>query len=867
MPQKMKTDHRHEQLRDPSLSPTTRSQRDRDRKVSTDSKHSEHKPETATTTAASSVKRSALPETKDTGTRKDKRTSNIPITVPITQNPTKITGKDSKSQPSKIAQSTAVLPKDNIKTKLPTSLPEHQDYGFIAISPLLIQNNDVVTVQFASRAPSVDDWIGAYTSANVLDIERSKTVPFLYGCCTGSCPWINTYFLGKIPSDNHYLTTGKGILRFNFTNIRSDIRFYYFVGNQTHYKVVAKSSEVVSFQNVNEPLKNRIVPTHDPNIFHLLWSTKSSRIPFLKWGLQSDHYKFISYAKTSKIEKNSLCGAPANSTGFHDLGTINTGIFNLSLIEDIRRSVDTTERNDLNLYYIFGDSYSSLQSKEFQFLVPPLPGQHSSYSSLNSSNSVLSSSLTSIAVVGDLGVGLPPLDSTSASISFWNLTCPPAFDTIASLNHLVHSPDNTIHALLHVGDLSYANGFLVVWDSYLEMLQPIISKIPYFTAVGNHEVEVLNANYSIYPSDTSGGECGVVNGNLFPMPIDPLHQDNVRSPWWSYEIGLFHITTLSTEHNYTIGSPQHHWLLQDMATINYSITPWVILVTHRSMYVSSKQCCEIGMDIPVAKDMINNFEDIIHKYHVNLAFAGHFHNLQRQSAVYQNKTITKSKLVTEEGTGDSYYLYDHPQSTIWINVGSSGAGPVYSDKNYSWSEKNWDNRFGYGILTAINDTTAEWKLIEGKTSAVLDHVYIVQDSPLLSANRGEPPSWIPTKASGSQGMNHHQGNNRMKLFFVEFQLGFGFVIEILVAITLIALVGKYYCLYFKGSSSDRDTRVEDSESPLLHNTPDRNKTKKSEKNYGTYPDEKRKKKTTTTTEEEHQPLIGDHPPHNSHENA
>jgi hypothetical protein len=845
----------------PTFVPTIHSRHHDDMKTPSHSLSKDKEKDTSTRSPAAYKKMSSTSESKSPLTITISDPSQHPTFAPATNNPTFVPVKETKEPPSEnlsTAKPSTASPTYNpkrSKTSPPVSLPANVKYGFLSISPLMITNNEIVTVNYQSRIPSIFDWIGAFTPANFVgDISNSKAaIPFLHGCCTGSCPWRNENFLGMMPLDNHYLTTGKGTLRFNLTNIRSDIRFYYFVGNQTHHKVVAKSSEVVSFQNVNEPLKNRIMPTHDPNIFQLLWSTKSSRIPFLKWGLQSNSHHFISYAKTSKIEKNSLCGAPANSVGFHDLGTINTAIFNLSLIEDIRRSINTTERNDLKLYYIFGDSHSALQSKEFQFIVPPLPGQHSSSidSSKNSSSgsfpesSTASSSRTSLAIIGDLGVGFPFVDATSESVSFWDDMYPDASNTVASLSHYVQSPNSTVKALLHIGDLSYANGYLVVWDYYLEMIQPIVSRIAYLPAVGNHEVEDPHQKYSLYPLDTSGGECGTVNGRLFPMPVDSaLGQDNVKAPWWSYETGLFHIIAISTEHHYAIGSPQYRWLLQDLQAINYTMTPWVVLMGHRPMYVSSQQCCDIGTDLPVMQSLMTNLEDIIHQYHVNIGLSGHLHNFQRQSAAYRNQTVTKSKLITDKKDSSlSYSLYDHPQSTIWMVVGASGAGPTSGDRNYSWSEKSWNNRYGYAILTAINETTAEWQLIEGKTNAVLDHVYIVQDPP--RKNGTEPPSWVPlVKNSAADDYNKDSQHNNT---------GFGTMFIMLLGIIFVFFVGKLYY----SSTNDKeevDEGHDDSSSPLLdqkrngkykHGTP-----RKKKNSYGTYPDEKHHESDPVVTLEE-----------------
>lgn len=88
-----------------------------------------------------------------------------------------------------------------------------QTYSIYSVTPTIITNNAVVTVTFNSTNPSSGDWIGAYSPANV---KISSTVPIKYGYCN------------EVPS---YLSNGDGFLTFNITNVRSDIKFYYFTGN------------------------------------------------------------------------------------------------------------------------------------------------------------------------------------------------------------------------------------------------------------------------------------------------------------------------------------------------------------------------------------------------------------------------------------------------------------------------------------------------------------------------------------------------------------------------------------------------------------------------------------------------------------
>lgn len=44
-----------------------------------------------------------------------------------------------------------------------------------------------------------------------------------------------------------------------------------------------------------------------------------------------------------------------------------------------------------------------------------------------------------------------------------------------------------VDSIFHIGDISYATGFLVEWDFFLHLISPLASKVPYMTAIGNHE--------------------------------------------------------------------------------------------------------------------------------------------------------------------------------------------------------------------------------------------------------------------------------------------------------------------------------------------------------------------------------------------
>lgn len=63
-----------------------------------------------------------------------------------------------------------------------------------------------------------------------------------------------------------------------------------------------------------------------------------------------------------------------------------------------------------------------------------------------------------------------------------------------------------------------------------------------------------------------------------------LVPDNGKSMfWYSFDTGGIHVIQMSTEHDWRKGSEQYEWLKQDLASVNRTITPWVILTAHRMM--------------------------------------------------------------------------------------------------------------------------------------------------------------------------------------------------------------------------------------------------------------------------------------------
>lgn len=69
-----------------------------------------------------------------------------------------------------------------------------------------------------------------------------------------------------------------------------------------------------------------------------------------------------------------------------------------------------------------------------------------------------------------------------------HVVCCSAAITLLRLRREVEASHNPAELILHVGDLSYADGNPHIWNSFFEGLQPFAASVPYMVAVGNHEV-------------------------------------------------------------------------------------------------------------------------------------------------------------------------------------------------------------------------------------------------------------------------------------------------------------------------------------------------------------------------------------------
>lgn len=478
----------------------------------------------------------------------------------------------------------------------------------------------------------------------------------------------------------------------------------------------------------------------DVNEYRIMWASEFSRRPILKFGSASGKYDNYEHALSAGIDKRSLCGAPANSSGWYDMGLTHTA---------------TLEAHG-PVYYIVGDEELGVWSKEELFTPPPGRGKSPS------------TRPTRVVLLADMGIGSNQEGHSYGQSSAtqvggetfpWQDSGYPSYNTSKSIERFIESGE--VDVVFLNGDISYANGYIVSWQYYLNMISSFSRKIAFLNTLGNHEVDSGNDPNVLSFGSSSGGECGVLSTTLLPFPDE---RATLRSPWWSYDVGLIHFVGMSTEHNFSMGSEQYLWIENDLRNVDRKITPWVIFGGHRPVYVNSNLCCKenvtcgtncyLGSDQGVSTMLQESIEPLLYRFHVNIAFSGHLHEIQRQAAVHkgginellpgaylQNAVMVDSLEIPSDASTRHYdgkiAFHDDPQATVYMLIGTAGQGfqvrPMASTP--VWNEETF-LEYGYGIVTAVNATCLVWETIRSADDSVIDKMVIVQSLDNLESGFG-----------------------------------------------------------------------------------------------------------------------------------
>ncbi|KAJ0037534.1 hypothetical protein Pint_23839 [Pistacia integerrima] len=250
--------------------------------------------------------------------------------------------------------------------------------------------------------------------------------------------------------------------------------------------------------------------------------------------------------------------------------------------------------------------------------------------------------------------------------------------------------DGNVDSIFHIGDISYATGFLVEWDFLPQPYKP------------------PGCSGSVYVTPDSGGECGIPYETYFQMPTAAKDK-----PWYSIEQASVHFTVISTEHDWSQNSEQYDWMKKDMASVDRSKTPWLIFTGHRPMYSSTGS----GID----KNFLDAVEPLLLDNKVDLVLFGHVHNYERTCSVYQSKCLA----MPTKDEGIDTYDHSNYSAPVQAVIGMAGFSlDKFPDTADSWSLSRI-SKFGY---LSGHATKEEMKLefVNSDTSKVEDSFRITR---------------------------------------------------------------------------------------------------------------------------------------------
>lgn len=257
---------------------------------------------------------------------------------------------------------------------------------------------------------------------------------------------------------------------------------------------------------------------------------------------------------------------------------------------------------------------------------------------------------------------------------------------------LEHINATNYDVLLLPGDLSYADTQQPLWDSFGRLVEPYASRRPWMVTQGNHEQEMIPI---INPKGFKA------YNSRWPMPYK--ESGSGSNLYYSFDVVGTHIIMLGSYAEFSSDSDQYKWLANDLAKIDRSITPWVVVLLHAPWYNSNLAHQGEGESMRVA------MEEMLYNSRVDVVFAGHVHAYERFTRVYDNNADPCGPMFITIGDGGNReglaMLYKEPKPSISLFREAS---------------------FGHGRLRIVNDTHAHWSWNRNNdlVSVVADEIWL-----------------------------------------------------------------------------------------------------------------------------------------------
>ena len=261
--------------------------------------------------------------------------------------------------------------------------------------------------------------------------------------------------------------------------------------------------------------------------------------------------------------------------------------------------------------------------------------------------------------------------------------------TVAQITQLVEQ--GAVDLVLHTGDISYADGDMAHWDSFMRKVEPIASRVPYLVAPGNHEFWF---NFTAYKA-------------RFHMP------GVTENMYYALSVNRVRLLSLNTESELDVAQIkpwQAKWIEAELAAAEKA--DWRIVVGHRPLYCSNTG----GNDIPAGNKVLRRaIEATLHTGGADLVIQGHVHDYERTWPVFNEKAMALN--------------YSDAPAPVYVVNGAAGNREKNDDppggKPWEPAGQNYSRAVSFGLLH-VTTSALSWTQITSADGSTQDQFTITK---------------------------------------------------------------------------------------------------------------------------------------------
>ena len=272
------------------------------------------------------------------------------------------------------------------------------------------------------------------------------------------------------------------------------------------------------------------------------------------------------------------------------------------------------------------------------------------------------------------------------------------YATVAALKTMVEH--DQIDLIVHSGDISYSDGDSYRWDRFMREMQPIVSRVPYMTCPGNHE---LLWNFTAYKQRF-----------FTPLPGYGAPSDAM---YYSFSVGPIRFMMMDTETPWDtprMDDVQVAWAEKVLTEANAQ-NQLIFVGFHRPLY-----CSNNGHDCHVyAPWLRSKIEPTLLRHDVAMVQTGHVHDYERTFPMFNGSAVA--------------YNYENTTAPVsWVNGApgcEEGLSSFPSAAPPAWSGSRQGANVGFLSLIMTNDANGkkiQAEFILSKDMAVFDNITITK---------------------------------------------------------------------------------------------------------------------------------------------